>query len=178
MTTQFAMPEGLRKRWLASIFMYRGCGIPANGGLFGFPSNSHGQSVHAICNLPTIKWAFFWVLTGNLHSSSETLLGVSKCFAPPEERLHVLAQTGRKPKWISFPFMVSRDHFSSNPDHVSRQPHSRHHSLRVLKVMRLVDTGRDVVLGHTRMQSASREGSGTSDLWSGVPWYFPWFTVV
>lgn len=55
-TIQFAMPEGLRKRWLASIFMYRGCGIPANGGLFGCPSrNSHGQSVHAICTLPSIK---------------------------------------------------------------------------------------------------------------------------
>lgn len=67
-TIQFAMPEGLRKRWLASIFMYRGCGIPANGGLFGFPSrNSHGQSVHAICTLPTIKWAFF--LGGNWQSA-------------------------------------------------------------------------------------------------------------
>ena len=70
------------------------------------------------CALPTFKCPFF-VATDNLHSSSETLF-VSACFAPREERLHVLAQTGRKPKWISFPVMVSRDQLGSNPDHVSR----------------------------------------------------------
>ena len=63
-TMQFPMPEGLRKRWLASIFMYRGCGFPANGGLFGFPAkNSHGQSVHHLRPSHFQVSFFLWQLT-------------------------------------------------------------------------------------------------------------------